>query len=294
MNWKNLKSFAIAVLLVLNAVFGILVYVRYIDENYYDKELTENMTALLAESDIVLARNALSAKIVKLNALMASSSPETVMNALELMSGASPEREGDAYVCHVGDAVYSHDGERDFSYKRKASDSLDAIGAVSVANAEEEGKRAAAAVWKFLSLDRVLSSDGKYKSGFICRDIRYSPSGSFFAAELVLAIGEFETDNVLTVYLRDDAPLMIEGKLPLAEPEGLGAVQEIGLFTVLLDEKEYVDTLSVKKTRILSQISYSYITWYDMNGKFYFTPTCELRYESGELSHYDMITGERL
>lgn len=31
-----------------------------------------------------------------------------------------------------------------------------------------------------------------------------------------------------------------------------------------------------------------------MNGKFYFTPICELRYESGELSRYDMITGERL
>ena len=68
MKWKNLKSFAIAVLLVLNVLFGILAYIRYTDENYYDKELTENMTALLSESDIVLAGNALSDKIVKLNA----------------------------------------------------------------------------------------------------------------------------------------------------------------------------------------------------------------------------------
>lgn len=294
MKWKNLKSFAIAVLLVLNVVFGILVYIRYTDENYYDKELIENMTTLLSESDIVLAGNALSDKIVKLNALVGTVSAAKTADALALMSGTSPESGGDALVCRTGNAVYSHDGKNAFSYRRSDISEPDATGAVSVANAEEEGRRAADAVWKFLSLDKIFTGEGKYKSKLICRDIRYSLSGGFFAAELALCIGGLETDNVLTAYLRDGVPLMIEGSLPLSVPESAMAVQEIGVLTVLLDEKAYVDTLPVKKTRILSQISYSYITWFDMNGKFYFTPICELRYESGELSRYDMITGERL
>lgn len=294
MKWKNLKSFAIAVLLVLNVLFGILVYIRYTDENYYDKELTENMTALLSESDIVLAGNALSDKIVKLNALVGTVSAAKTADALTLISGASPESEGEALVCRAGNAVYSHDGKSAFSYKRSDISEPDATGAVSVANAEEEGRRAADAVWKFLSLDKIFTGEGKYKSKLVCRDIRYSLSGGFFAAELALCMGGFETDNILTAYLRDGVPLMIEGSLPLSAPDGAMAVQEIGMLTVLLDEKAYVDTLPVKKKRILSQISYSYITWFDMNGKFYFTPICELRYESGELSRYDMITGERL
>ena len=108
MKWKNLKSFAIAVLLVLNAVFGVLVYIRYTDENYYDKELIENMTTLLSESDIALAGNALSDKIVKLNVLVGTVSAAKTAEALTLMSGAAPESESDALVCRAGNAVYSH------------------------------------------------------------------------------------------------------------------------------------------------------------------------------------------
>ncbi len=129
MKWKNLKSFAIAVLLVLNVIFGILVYIRYTDENYYDKELIENMTTLLSESDIVLAGNALSDKIVKLNTLVGTVSAAKTADALALMSGASPESGGESLVCRSGNAVYSHDGKNTFSYRRSDISEPDATGA---------------------------------------------------------------------------------------------------------------------------------------------------------------------
>ena len=294
MKWKNLLNFAIAVLLLLNAVFGVFVYIRYMDENYYDKEIIENMTALLSRSDIVLEQKALSDKIAKLYTLRGTVSREKTAEALKYMSGTAAESDGDMLICRTENAVYTHDGIKAFSYRRSDIPEPDATGAVSVSNAERAGERAASAVWEFLSLGKLLSGSGKYKCELICRDILYSPSGGFFAAKLTMRIGGLDTDNTLTVYIRDETPLFIEGDLLLAMPEQALAAEEIGVLTVLLDEKAYVDALPEKKTRILSRISYSYIIWFDMKDNFYFTPICELCYESGEISRYDMITGERL
>lgn len=298
MKWKNLKSFAIAMLILLNTVAGILVYIRYTEENYYDRETIENMTALLDESDIVLAPQALSEKITRLYVLAGAYSEEKTAQALTGISGAAPVYDGEKYVCHVGNSVYTHDGMREFSYMRTDIPAPDATGAVSPANAARESENARRAVKEFLHFGELFPTGGKYKADLVCREILYSPSGGFFAARLYLEIAGAYTDNEIVAYLRGDTVIGISGKLPFAFPSESIKAQETGILTALLSEKAFIDSQraagTAKGILVLSHISYSYITWFDMKNTVYFTPVCELHYTNGDCSRYDMITGERL
>lgn len=298
MKWKNLKSFAIAMLLLLNIIVGVLVGIRYTDENYYDRETIENMTALLGESDIVLAPQALSEKIVRLYTLRGTYAEEKTVQALTLISGTAPVYDGEKYLCRTENAVYTHDGMREFSYIRGDIPTLDAAGAVVPANEARERENAGRAVSEFLFFDEIFPTGGKYKAELVCREILYSPSGGFFAARLYMRVAGSDTDNEITAYLRDGAVIGIQGKLPFAFPTESLRAQETGILTVLLSEKEFIDSQraagTAKGILVLSHISYSYITWFDMKNTVCFTPVCELHYTNGDCSRYDMITGERL
>ena len=52
MSWKNLKTFAIVVLLIMNVFFGMEVYSQYTSMNYYSEKEINSVTELLSERAI--------------------------------------------------------------------------------------------------------------------------------------------------------------------------------------------------------------------------------------------------
>ena len=62
MSWKNLKTFAIVVLLIMNVFFGTEVYRQYKRMNYYSEKEINSVTELLSESGIYVNEDILRAK----------------------------------------------------------------------------------------------------------------------------------------------------------------------------------------------------------------------------------------
>ena len=62
MSWKNLKTFAIVVLLIMNVFFGTEVYRQYKRMNYYSEKEINSVSELLSESGIYVNEDILRAK----------------------------------------------------------------------------------------------------------------------------------------------------------------------------------------------------------------------------------------
>ena len=101
MSWKNLKTFAIVVLLIMNVFFGTEVYRQYKRMNYYSEKEINSVTELLSESGIYVNEDILRAKKLSIPAYMRTSSDVELLSALRLFGNVSRRAFGQAPVSRL-------------------------------------------------------------------------------------------------------------------------------------------------------------------------------------------------
>ena len=84
MSWKRLSTFALAVLIVANIVFTVLVITEYEKNNYYDQSSIDEMTELLSKSNISLSAGVIPKKRTDMRVYKASVSKRAFEEAVIL------------------------------------------------------------------------------------------------------------------------------------------------------------------------------------------------------------------
>ena len=78
MSWKQIKTFAIVMLCVMNAVFLFLIMQRHYRASYYDDDLVDSALLVFRESELYVDRSFLSEKVVSLPVYVGTTDSQTL------------------------------------------------------------------------------------------------------------------------------------------------------------------------------------------------------------------------
>ncbi len=301
MSWKNLKTFAIVVLLIMNVFFGTEVYRRYKKMNYYSEKEISSVTELLSESGISVGEDILRARKVSAPAYMRASEEAEFLSALRLFGNVS--RDGEKYTVSGDCGKWNFGSDGSFEY-RAADDapmpvSVMESGTVSaVFMIDRYTEKLEAAMKSAICFDDINSlsanKGAKPSHAELYRLYTDRDTGNYIAMFLQYT-GRIQTSQAFYLLVNESGEVLSgEGSISLLLPDEKLKTDCVDLLTVLFDEKRWADVYLSSGTAgrlSLSELYYSYDIYRTGEGLEYYVPTVNLIYSDGTVHSYNMIDG---
>ena len=297
MSWKNLKTLALVILIVLNVVFGVSVSVRYATVNYYSAEEKKLTKAILAESGITLPSSILSAKKRKLSAysrnLSADELKETIgylyydkLTALNenVIEKFDVTPEGKMELLYAGEML--------------PSEIMNSSVMSEVIRIDEYKDKYEDAANRFFNVKRIAkarANRGALKTELSLYRLMRAAESDISIAVFTQSFGGMTGSGKLYVAFREESVISCEGELALLLPDVEMKTENADLVDLLFKEKRYFDSIGGVETRkmTVSGIYYGYMQYFD-GGIAYYVPVCNILYSDGTLHGYFLTNGEKI
>lgn len=301
MSWKNLKTFAIIVLLIMNVFFGTEVYRQYKRMNYYSEKEISSVTELLSESGIYVNEDILRAKKLSIPAYMRTSSDVELLSALRLFGNVS--RSGEKYIVSNGYKTWSFGNDGSFEYRSAENVSMPVSliesGTVSaVFMIDEYTERLEAAMNGIICFDNINAlpaNKGAKPSHAELYRLYTDRDTGYYVAMFLQYTDKMQTSQAFYLLIDENGEVLSgEGSISLLLPNEKLKTDCVDLLTVFFDEKRWADAyFSSGKTGrlLLSELYYSYDIYRLSDGSEYYVPTVNLIYSDGTVHSYNMIDG---
>lgn len=293
MHWKDLKTFAIAVLLVVDAVFVFCIFEHWYAERYYRNNLIDSAVSVFESSGLYVERSFLEKRKERPPVYVGISDAESLLESLE-NPDVYLQREKNGIRMSGAEGTFFFGYDFSFSY-RKEDDSEMPSGLIHTENWTLLTGSEQAAVCEYVSADflqSLLPENGKYKYTPEC--LAVYASGEDSIAVFILRFGNMETENKIFCRVSDGEVVSADGTLYTAFPDERKKAENFGLCNILFEEKAYIDALDEserKQSYTVADVSYSYGVYFDET-VFYFVPLCRITYADGESRTYNFISGE--
>ena len=293
MHWKDLKTFAIAVLLVVDAVFVFCVFEHWYAERYYRNNLIDSAVSVFESSGLYVERSLLEKKKERPPVYAGISDPGYLSELLDRPDVVLQHEENGIWASGE-DGTFFFGYDFSFSYRREESREIPSE-LVYTENWVLLSGGEQTAVCECVSADflkALLPVDEKYQYTPEC--LAVYGSGEESIAVFILRFGNIKTENRIFCRVSEGKVISADGVLCTAFPTERKKAENTGLCNLLFEEKAYIDALdeSERKTSyIVAEVSYSYGVYFDEN-IFYFIPLCQITYTDGESRTYNFISGE--
>lgn len=281
MNWKSLKKFAIAVLLVMDIVFFFCVAERHYAVSYYDSALIDSAVTVFASSGISVDRSLLEQKKPK----------------LAVYTGEIEEKAFAAVAASLGTET-SFLG-KDFAVSYAESEDVpmpSALLAEGIWMALPEGaekERAFLMAQAFLETHGLIAESAqRYRYDVVCTEAFVL--GGQTVVRLRQRLDGMLLEDGLDLYISEGRVKSAEGVFALLAPRSKKSTENEGVMSILFSEKAYIDALAEEERGeyTVSDISYSYGLYFDAEGTFYLIPLCKVSYQNGEVRIYNFVSGK--
>ena len=293
MHWKDLKTFAIAVLLIVDAIFIFGIFEQRYSEKYYRNNLIDSAVSVFEASGLQVDRSFLEKKKESLPVYQGTLDSEYLSESFE-RQGALLQSEEKGMRLYTEDGVFFFGYDFSFSYEGKEGFEKPS----ELIHTDEwvlwEGGEAAA-LCEYVSSDflkSLLPANRKYK--YVPECLAVYGSGEEGIAVFSLRFENMQTENKIFCRVSEGAVVSADGMLCTAFPNERKKAENIGLCNLLFEEKAYIDALDESERKspyTVADISYSYGVYFDEN-VFYFIPLCRITYADGECRTYNFISGE--
>ena len=296
MSWKHLSTFAIAVLIVANVVFMILVFSEYGKNNYYDQSSIDELEELLEESNIELSAGVLPKKRTDMRVFKSSVKGDGLTAAVKALIGADPEKTDGGYYYKSADGTYEATGDFSFSYVRDGYEGEQGrYIAVSDKNAAQRVKNTVVA---FLNLRQVWETAENKQSirqpeYAVEKLMVYSGTGAL-GAHIAEYVDGYKTGNYIDATVIGEEVMAASGRVMFILPEESYKAKNTDVFSVMINEKRRVDALGTGEKYTVVSVEYSLELCFDVFGAAYLMPVCTVSYSDGTAFTYDVISGDRI
>ncbi len=305
MSWKKLKTFAIVLLLLMNAVFLFLILRREHLSTHYEDSLIDSAEVLFRESELYVDRAFLEQKRISLPVFSGDAVPT---KSRELPAVRAIEREG--FVLEdepggvrlenaVGEFYFADDFG--FYYMEKGrydrpSTLLRTERYILLTEDTPYSKNAIAVVHDFLTRYDFLSTENS-RYGY---EIDYSEvysSGVNYIVTLSQSIDGVPVHEEICMMVSGGRVVSADGVFATAAPTSRKKAETVDLLELLFLEKAAQDEAFRKNggfsytPKVVSHVSYSYAVYFDADGSFYLVPLCEIAYAGGETRTYNCVSG---
>ncbi len=304
MSWKQLRTFAIAILSVMNAIFLFLVVQRNYRATHYERALIASAVEVLQQSEIYVPEELLSGAIVSLPVYTGKSEAENlhelaVVRALSGMGYQIADEPGGIRCSNaVGEFFFGDDFG--FTYSERGrydrpSDLLATERYILLTEDRSYKESALRVVMSFLEKYSFISGgDTGYE--FSYADV-YS-SGVNYIVTLSQNIDGVPIHGDICVMVSGGRVVSADGIFATERPITREKAETVDILNILFAEKAFVDDEyraggSFSYTpRVISEVRYSYAVYFDASGAFYLVPLCKVCYVGGESRTYNCVSGK--
>lgn len=306
MSWKQIKTLAILILSLMNAVFLFLILQRHYRATHYDDDLVNSAIAVFRESELYVDRSFLLGKMESLPVYTGMMDPEA-LDTLPIVhaiarAGYTVHDEPGGIRCEnaVGEFYFGDDFGFFYSEKGKYERPSDLLATERYLLLQEdnaERARAIGVVDAFLEKYEFFSAKSEYYDYEIAYDKVYS-SGISYIVTLSQRIGDISLHEQICVMVSGGRVVCADGIFATQTPQTKEKAQTVDLVNLLFEEKAYLDAIyraggSFSYTpMVLTGVSYSYAVYFDAAGRFYLVPLCEIAYANGEVRTYNCVSGK--
>ena len=293
MSWKNLKTFAIFVLIVANIIVGVVLRQEYIKKNYYDEASIYELERILLKSGIVMPREAFPTKRYDLYVYSAALSDKEMIASASLLTGCSFENDGAGYKSVSNDGVYYLQKDFSISYEAEHVLGSDNLKAEYDKKRIDQMKKAFFDSWNHEKLSYSEKTNGSVVSPEYSIDNLYvDDSVGVYKFDVLEYIDGVKTGNALEVVMNGEKVVRVSGKITCVFPKTKYSAENCDFFSVMIKEKSYFESTEAKKTMVVSSIEYAYDMCFDVFGTAYYIPMCHVVYEDGTIHKYDLVSAE--
>ena len=303
MNWKNLKAFALVLLLLADIFFLAAILKRNRAAKEYDDALVSEAIAVFRESGLIVEKSLLRERVSSFpsytgvydrgaKTALRASLEEADFSVYETLGGLSCRGATDTLtVNHDFTFSYSVDGGSRGTPSVLYADAK-ANGNLIGDSAERKALKEAAEDF----FDRIGLMPPKRAQYAITLEDAYR-DGNMILIRVCQTVRGRKTQNFSYLLYSADVVWAADGTFaPSAASEKTSAAC-VGLLDLLFSEKRYFDQQAKEGKpdyHLLASVEYEYKLYFDAAGGFYFLPVCRLTYLNGEQHLYQCITGERL
>ncbi len=306
MSWKQLRTFSIVILSMMNFVFLFLVIQRNYSATHYDQELVASAIAVFRQSELYVSGRQLSEPIVSLPVYCGKTEPaqlkETFVVQTLMKMGYHIEDEPGGIRC--GNAVGEFHFADDFGFYYnergrydRPSDLLATERYIRLTEATAYKEIAIKTASAFLEKYGFLSSEESKKEYTISSTDVYS-SGVNYIVTISQSLEDIPIQGNICMMVSGGRVVSADGIFATALPTEKQKAETVDLLNILFAEKAYLDeeyraggSISYKP-RVLANISYSYAVYFDSEGAFYLIPLCKVSYIGGESRSYNCVSGK--
>ncbi len=307
MSWKQLKTLAIAILVLMNGIFLFLISQRNHSASYYDEDLIDSALEVFHQSEMYVDRAFLSEKkptfpvysgVVPTGANMRSLS---VVKTIEKAGFSLLEESGGVRLTgKTAEFYFADDFEFHFfergAYERP-SDLLRSGRYVSLSEEDDAYEKALSASMAFFTQYGFLSDEAERLGyGIELREVFFSGS------EQIVTFSQ----TIQGVLIHEEITLLVlGGKVAAADgvfasvmPASEESAELCDPLALLFLEKAYLDDRFRAEggfaytPMVLKALRYSYAVYFDAEGAFYLVPICEISYHGGESRTYNCVSGQ--
>ncbi len=305
MSWKNLKNFAIVLLLLMDITFLFLLIQRDYSAGHYESEQIDSAIEVFRKSELYVDRPYLSGPIVSLPVYTgkpgADSLSQTAVVRTLLSLGYRLSEEPGGIRCSnaVGDFYFGDDFSFYYTEKGRYDRPSDLLATERYIRLTEENDYRLGAIQvvdSFMDRYAFLSSGGREFGYEISFSEVYS-SGVNYIVTLVQRIDGVPIHGEICVLVSGSRVLAADGVFVTSAPENRERAETMDLLNILFMEKAFLDARfraggSFSYTpMVLSEVEYCYAVYFDAQGSFYFVPLCTVRYMNGEVRSYNCVSG---
>jgi len=293
MSWKNLKTFAIFVLIVANVIVGVVLRQEYIKKNYYDEASIYELELILLKSGIVMPKEVFPTKRNDLYVYSAGLSDKEMMESASLLTGCTFENDGTGYKSVSASGVYYLQKDFSISYEAEHALGSDNLKAEYDEKRIEKTKKAFFDFWNHEKLGYSEKANGSAVSPeYSIENLHVDDSVGVYEFDVYEYIDGVKTGNVLEVVMNGEKVVYVDGKITWVFPKTKYSAENCDLFSVMIKEKSYFESAEIEKTMVVSSIEYAYDMCFDIFGTAYYIPMCHVVYEDGTIHRYDLVSAE--
>lgn len=298
MRWKNLKNFAIVLILFVDLVFAFFIVRRSNAMLYYDASLIDSAIRIFEADGIYVARTWLEAR-KEMPAVYTGTVAKNLFTNLKnemVYAGylTSKDAGGLYFSGKKGDFFFGNDFV--FSYQAKGIDAVpsEVLASEGYTLFSDETEREEAFRLGMDFLDRYMFSyfdAEKFQYSSSCAKLYRSETGLIL--HLFQSVDGMPFEEGLYFLIVNGEVVAADGIFAVLFPEEKKTGENVGLINIFFAEKAYLDAIGkdANAAYIVSDISYSYGLYFDADSTYYLIPLCKITYQSGETRTYNFISG---
>ena len=304
MSWKNLKTLALVILVLLNVIFGVGVAVRYSNANYYSSEERTLATQLLKESGITVPPGILSAKKKNFSAYSRDISADDVKETAAYVFGRENVElsEGKVEVEYMsGKMTISPDGDIEFAREKEKlpTEFMRGTRLKEIIQIEESRKEYESLINDFFSIKRFAkarTNRGALKTSLSLYRLMQTEDGGRYVAVFTQNFGGLTGSGRLYVVFDGSEVMSCDGELVFLLPKKELKTENADLLDLLFKEKRIADEARVSPDAPQMEVSRVYYTYaqYSDGKSVYYVPVCNILYTEGTLRGYFLTNGEKI